>query len=400
MVTRALDRQYGPCAPPSREVSTPLASEKTTHQEQSMRARVGQLRFMSLIATAAAGVACADHPTSPSVATSANARASTSVAAVPLTATVTVLPADSSLQWSMKGVSGAGFIFADVTTGSASQPYVWSAPYGTDPASLAAEGAVISLAHPNNGGDAPGVSGSMVGFWARGSSSWTFSPVDVESYSPIRVSGINDTRQLVGFGYSPTGVQYALWWEDPSAAPAALPAPPVTGTLTGYRAIAISNTGDIVGDATESTRSGSRTHAVRWTATSSGWVAALLPDVAGTNYAYDVNDVHQIVGNAGSDAVLWSPPSYGATIVSTNQAALTQIDPCGRVIGYTNRSKPTAWLWANGTTTTLPMPAGATGTQAQGIAADTAMHQGTIVGVELRGSLPAVPVRWNISACP
>lgn len=365
-----------------------------------MRARVRQLSLVSFTLTLATGVSCTDHPTSPRTTTRPREASAASLASASTVATVNVLPADSSLRWTMTGVSGAGFIFAGGSTGGTSQPYAWSAPYEGRPALLASQGAVISLGRPNSAGDAPGVSGSSVGFWARGSSSWTFTAIPLASYSPTRATGINDARQLVGFGNSPAGVEYALWWQDPTSAPTALPAPPVGGTLVGYRAIGINNTGDVVGDVTESTKSGTRHHAVRWTATSSGWTATLLADVGSTNYAYDVNDLHQVAGNSGSDAVLWSPPAYGAVIITTNQSAQTKIDACGRVIGYTGGANPSAWLWVNGVMTTLPAPLGTKGVEAVGIAADTAMHQGTIVGVALRGSLPPIPVRWSISACP
>lgn len=312
------------------------------------------------------------------------------------------------------GLSAGGLIFGRTSSSPGPiRPFNWTSPYALPPAEIAPEGSIGGLDDPNDNGDIRGALNGA-GFWAHDGAGWEFSYVDCGVYVGVTVSGVNNTRAIAGWG-TVNGTQRALSWSSQFAAPEELPAPTVAGTITGYRALAINNNGDIVGEVREQRGSGRKvtnySHAVLWKRAGLGWETIVLADAGTTNIAYDVNDLGQVAGNANTYvAVVWNPSEgvYGSpVIVSTSQGALTRGDRCGRVIGYTHTNTPNkrqAYVWENGVTTVLPMPAGAIATTAQAITTDLTTGQGIILGAAMpAGSSNAnasfLPVRWEIPGC-
>jgi hypothetical protein len=306
--------------------------------------------------------------------------------------------------------SAGGFIFSP-SSSIGSVPYAWTSPY-SDPAQQMAPGGYVGD-EANDFGDVNGRLNGP-GFWARDGSGWQFTQVNVgTTYSNITVNAVNNARSLAGYGWI-DGVQRALWWSSEVSEPEALPLPVLTGTCTGSIARAMNNVGDIVGELVErivvGRKTESRVHAVIWKRVGLTFQPILLNDVTRENRAHDVNDAGQVAGNASAQAVLWSPTDgvYGAAvIVSTSQGALSSVDRCGRVVGYTNASTPSkrrAWVWENRELSYLPLPAGAIATQATSITTDLTTGEGMIAGGAMangqaNNNSAFVPVRWTIPGC-
>jgi uncharacterized membrane protein len=312
------------------------------------------------------------------------------------------------------GLSAGGMIFGKTSSVPGPvRPWVWTSPYTTPPIEIAAEGFIGGLDDANDNGDIRGESDGA-GFWARDGAGWRFAYVDCGVYVGVTVSGVNNTRAISGWG-SVNGAQKALWWDNEFAQPNELPTPSVAGTVTGVRALAINNNGDIVGEVREQRSSGRKTssysHAVLWRRSALGWETIVLNDAGTTNIAYDVNDAGQVAGNSNvTTAVLWTPSNgaYGnGVVVSSSQGALTHVDRCGRVIGYTHTNTPNkrrAYVWENGVITQLPLPAGAIASSAQAITTDLTTGEGIILGAAQPGGSQNVngsfrPVRWSIPGC-
>lgn len=342
-------------------------------------------------------------------------RASLSIATSPIS--VHYLPQPEGFVVYDAGLSGAGgLIFGRSSSSPApTRPFIWTSPYLSAPSEIAPEGNIGGADDANDNGDIRGQLNGA-GFWARDAAGWQFSYVDCGVYVAVSVNSINNSRTIVGYG-TLNGIPKALWWSNEFDQPNELPAPTVAGTVTGTRAHAINNNGDIVGEVSEKRVSGRKasyyTHAVVWRRTLLGWETIVLKDVGTTNIARDVNDLGQVAGNVSDlyAAVLWSPSNgvYGdAVIVSTSQGALTKVDRCGRVIGYTHTNTPNkrrAWVWENGVLTELPFPAGAIATSAQAITTDLTTGGGIILGAAQPAGTQNVngsfrPVRWMVEGCP
>lgn len=340
-------------------------------------------------------------------------RASMSIAGSPISAQY--LPQPEGVVVYDAGLSAGGLIFGRTSSSPGPiRPFNWTSPYVLPPSEFAPEGTIGGLDDPNDNGDIRGTLDGA-GFWAHDVAGWSFSYVDCGLYVGVTVAGVNNSRVIAGWG-TLNGLQRALWWSSEFAQPEELPMPAVAGTVMGARGLAINNLGDIVGEVREQRGSGrkavSYTHAVLWKQTLLGWETIVLNDVGTTNIAYDVNDAGQVAGNANTTtAVLWTPSGgvYGnAVIISTSQGALTRVDRCGRVIGYTHTSTPSkrrAYVWENGVTTQLPFPAGAVATSAQAITTDLTTGEGIILGAAKPTGTQNVnssflPVRWTVQGCP
>jgi hypothetical protein len=373
----------------------------------------GTSRFFVTVALAAVTAGCV--ATSDSRVVGLEPIGSASISASDISATYLPVAAGVQLSGFSPVASAGGYIFTNAFSATgAARPYVWRSPYTSEPVAMAAEG--FSGRSANDRGD---VSGTLngPGYWAYNGSEWRFVPVKVGAYLGVGVSGVNNARVMVGYG-NINGAPRALWWANELAEPVELPLPPLTGNCTGTRAYAINNVGDIVGEVREQIVVGrktqSRIHAVIWKPSAAGYQPILLKDVTAQDVAYDVNDAGQVAGNSSGSAVLWSPSNgaYGAAVVvSPSQGALSRVDRCGRVVGYTQTNTPAkrrAWMWEKGVLTELPMPAGATASLATAITTElTTGGEGLIAG----GAIPSgqgnnnvnsafVPVLWRIPPCP
>jgi hypothetical protein len=328
---------------------------------------------------------------------------------------VQVLPSPRATHALVSGVSGGGYVMGTFALDAGGfEIYAWTSPYTGAPV-LVGPGPGAVPNQMNTLGDTPGgKTGFHDGVWLKTAGGWNFQVPDAGPVQIAEVSGLNDSREMIGWGYTTTGAdRRAFFWDNPDAAATSLPLPAVPGRAGPGRGRVVNNVGIVAGDIYDTVGTGRRLqvqdHGVLWTRVEGGWTASLLPDMAPVNIPVATDDAGHILAVLGSapgsayGAGLWTATSsgYTATVLSTAWVA-SGMDRCGRVVGTkTVNNRRSAVLWVNGAETLLPTPAGYSETDAKGIATDIATGQGIIAGTAYpKGNTPRVAVIWTIAGCP
>ena len=323
------------------------------------------------------------------------------------TISVAVLPAGAGV-WTVEGVGADGRIYGTVSSvvGGTPRLVVWGGDYAAPPA-MGPESSRTSAARPNDIGGIAGDSARRYGVWSTTpGGSITFSAVNTGAFTDVMTRSVNDRGQIVGFGRNAGGRFMALFWAGAASTPVVLPSPQLSGTLDNDAANAINANGDVAGWVLESRSGGSITfqRPVLWKNTGSpaspSWSTAILEPTAQAA-ATDVNVSGVVVGVRGqSDATIWMPVStgYGRVSVASGESATPRLDRCGRSVGSVTTN---AYVSHGGAVTILPLPEGvnATSVTATGI---TTLTNGPFAG---RGMIvgfatPNLPLRWMIDGCP
>jgi len=164
-------------------------------------------------------------------------------------------------------------------------------------------------------------------------------------------SAINNLGSIAGLCSIRGGPYDGYYWQDHNATPALLPRPSGAGDVWPR---AMNDAGVIVGYLY-----GTRTRAVKWTPTGSGYAVSFLPDLGVKSAAYSIAQDGTVSGEATSTAppgnlapALWSPAGQLTLLGLVNNGAWGEamdvaVTSAGLVVGGTqSNQKAVRWLVA------------------------------------------------------
>jgi probable HAF family extracellular repeat protein len=160
----------------------------------------------------------------------------------------------------------------------------------------------------------------MIGIYSGQAFWWSESTGFVLLKYPVNSSGcylddVNDNDEIVGscqFDFPnsvPSRYATVVYWPSPTSDPAVLPR--MSGYNYAHMPSAINNSGIVVGQVWNSTKSGLKKTGARWVRTGSTWTVELLPSLGGgETYPKDVTDDgwvtgHSYVTASRAHAFLW-----------------------------------------------------------------------------------------------